>query len=254
MSEPFNWRAYLTVHPAADLFPLLPPDELRALADDMAANGMLSFAVADKDGNLLDGRNRLDALTLLGALEPAPDGRIRFKAGGDLIRWRILGDGDPYDQVLSLNIHRRHLTPEQKRELIAKVLKAKPGASNNSIAKQVKADDKTVAKVRRSLESTSEIPKLEKTIGADGKARRQRAKTDDREDQAEDEVQDSAGFIVAVIRNAADKSNIAVRNLDWEITGGEAAAMISEIDTLIESWELVKRKIRAKKAPAGGAE
>jgi hypothetical protein len=35
----------------------------------------------------------------------------------------------------------------------------------------VKADDKTVAKVRRELESTVEIPQLEKTTGADGKER-----------------------------------------------------------------------------------
>jgi hypothetical protein len=50
-------------------------------------------------------------------------------------------------------------------------LKAKPEASNRKIAKQVKADDKTVASVRRDLESTAEIPQLEKTVGADGKKR-----------------------------------------------------------------------------------
>jgi hypothetical protein len=31
------------------------------------------------------------------------------------------------------------------------------------------ADDKTVAKVRRKLEATSEIPRLEKTTGRDGR-------------------------------------------------------------------------------------
>jgi hypothetical protein len=85
-------------------------------------------------------------------------------------------DGDPYDYVLSANLHRRHLTSEQKRELIAKILKAKPETSNRKIAKQTKADDKTVAKVRRKLESTSEIPRLEKTTGADGRQRKARPK------------------------------------------------------------------------------
>ena len=33
------------------------------------------------------------------------------------------------------------------------------------------ADDKTVAKVRRKLEATSEIPRLEKTTGRDGRSR-----------------------------------------------------------------------------------
>ena len=60
---------------------------------------------------------------------------------------------DPYALAVSLNIHRRHLTGEQKRELIAKLLKAKPEASNRSIGAQIKVDDKTVASVRRELES-----------------------------------------------------------------------------------------------------
>ena len=38
-------------------------------------------------------------------------------------------------------------------------------------AKQTMADDKTVAKVRRKLEATSEIPRLEKTTGRDGRSR-----------------------------------------------------------------------------------
>ena len=78
---------------------------------------------------------------------------------------------DPYTYVISANIQRRHLTSEQKRELIEKLLKAKPEQSNNQIAKQVKVNDKTVAKVRTGLEATSEIPKLKKTIGKDGKER-----------------------------------------------------------------------------------
>jgi hypothetical protein len=66
--------------------------------------------------------------------------------------------------------------------LIAKVLKAKPEASNRQIAKQVKADDKTVATVRRELEATAEIPQLEKTTGADGKARTTKRKRRDVDD------------------------------------------------------------------------
>ena len=86
-------------------------------------------------------------------------------------------NGDPYAFVLSANLHRRHLTPEQKRELIVKVLKAKPEQSNRQTAKQVKADDKTVAKVRSELEATAEIPQLNKTTGRDGKARPARRHT-----------------------------------------------------------------------------
>lgn len=35
-----SWRDRLPVHPAAQLFPLLPAGELRALADDIAEHGL----------------------------------------------------------------------------------------------------------------------------------------------------------------------------------------------------------------------
>ena len=44
-------------------------------------------------------------------------------------------------------------------------------AGRTTVAKQTIADDKTVAKVRRKLEATSEIPRLEKTTGRDGRSR-----------------------------------------------------------------------------------
>jgi hypothetical protein len=186
-NQQFNWRAHLKVHPAADLFPLLSEAELKTLAEDIETNGVRTQVVLyeDKNGDvsLLDGRNRLDALALLGLLFEDKELGLSTKQrwvygrgwaadeGPDRVRWRIEKQIDPYAVALSFNVHRRHLTAEQKRELIAKVLKAKPAQSNNAIAKQVKADDKTVAKVRRDLESTSEIPKLEKTLGSDAKAR-----------------------------------------------------------------------------------
>jgi hypothetical protein len=184
--EPFNWRDHLAVHPAADLFPLMSEAELKELAADIKKHGLAEPVALyneypkDADGNvslsnhrivLIDGRKRLDALDLLAE-------KIFDKKG--LVLEAISHfpdepkDNGPANYVISRNIHRRHLTAEQRRDLIAKVLKANPDQSNNQVAKQVKADDKTVAKVRRDLESTSEIPKLDKTVGADGKARKLR--------------------------------------------------------------------------------
>ena len=86
------------------------------------------------------------------------------------IKCQYVSGGDPYAIALSFNLHRRHLTSAQN-DLISKVLKARPEVSNATVAKQTMADDKTVAKVRRKLEATSEIPRLEKTTGRDGRSR-----------------------------------------------------------------------------------
>jgi hypothetical protein len=191
-----SWRDVLPIHPAADLFPLMSPDELKALGEDIGKNGLRVPVVvwsADHDSEwfLLDGRNRLDALETLRRHVIKQTAEDSWFFSDHVLVEHVTGCGervnrepptDPYEFVLSANVHRRHLSAEQKRELIAKVLKAKPEASNRQIAKQVKADDKTVATVRRELEATAEIPQLEKTTGADGKARPTKRKRRDVDD------------------------------------------------------------------------
>jgi hypothetical protein len=143
-----TWRDVLPIHPAAELFPLMSGDELRELGEDIKRRGLLEQPVFYRDPKLgvcvLDGRNRLDACELIG--------RSILDANNELARhWHIrdaAGSFDPVAFVCSKNLHRRHLTSEQKRDLIARVLKAKPEESNRQIAKQVKADHKTVSQER----------------------------------------------------------------------------------------------------------
>ena len=172
--QPRRWRDVLPIHPAAKLFPLMPLYEIRELADDIKKHGLrelVSLYDSPVAGRcVIDGRNRLDALGLLGwgiidydTLDPVET------------HFQIVGNNDPsfdpYAYVLSKNLHRRHLTRKQRHDLIAKVLKAKPEASNRQVAKQVKADDKTVAKVRADLEARADIPHV--SIPRDTKGRRQ---------------------------------------------------------------------------------
>jgi len=172
-----SWRQVLSIHPATELFPLLGADELSELAEDIKKHGLRESAVLYDDPKLgpclVDGRNRFDALELLG-IEIIRDGDPCPGIG--LWNW-VDNGGKPFDPVafvLSKNIHRRHLTTEQRRELIVKLLKAKPEATNLQIAKQVKVDDKTVGKVRTELEGRSEIPNVK--TRTDSKGRKQPAK------------------------------------------------------------------------------
>lgn len=96
-------------HQAADLFPMLGQDELRALADDIKANGQLE-AIVLYEGKVLDGRNRLAACELAG-VEPRTI-TIRFRSG----------ESTPTEWVLSKNLHRRQLTKSQAAAVAVEAL------------------------------------------------------------------------------------------------------------------------------------
>lgn len=181
--QPAQWRDRLVVHPAAELFPEMDEAELRKLADNIEENGLLeqvNFMVQDGVPVLLDGRNRLTALQLLGekifiskyddrafpGIQQRMTGRKRQEfaeaetepSSLSLSLFKMVHPEDPLAFIIGKNILRRHLTPEQKRELIAKVLKASPELSDRQIGKLAKADGKTVAAVRAEKEARAEIP------------------------------------------------------------------------------------------------
>ena len=79
-------------------------------------------------------------------------------------------DPDPYAVAISYNIHRRHLTADQKRDLIARLLSANPGKSDREIGRTIRADGKTVAAVRHDMESRAEIPHVETRKDTKGRA------------------------------------------------------------------------------------
>jgi hypothetical protein len=170
MTKSKSWRDVLPIHPAADLFPLMAPDELRALGEDIKKNGLkipIVFCLAD-DGKgklLLDGRNRLDAMELIGG--KSVDRRDELALDPTYLHG-LANDDDPYGFVISINARRRHLTAEQKRELIAKVLKAQSEKSDRQIAATVKASPTTVGTVRAKMEAKGEVSKLDTRTDAKG--------------------------------------------------------------------------------------
>jgi ParB-like nuclease domain len=145
--------AAVKFHPLADIFPLMEGEEFDALVADIKANG-LNENIVLYEGKVLDGRNRY---------------RACMKAGIEPHFCRLLKSDDPAAYVISANIHRRHLTAEQKRELIAKLIKAQPEKSNRQIAKTAKVDHKTVGAARAELEGRGEIPHVETTTDTKGR-------------------------------------------------------------------------------------
>jgi hypothetical protein len=164
-----NWRDLIAVHPAADLFPMMADGEIDELAKDIEENTLRSplsiwRSLPGATWQLLDGRNRVAAVARL------PDGEMEIKRAWGLAN-QYEATVDPWAFVISANIRRRHLSPEQKRELIADVLRSDPARSNRSVAAMTHVDHHTVANVRNGLEATGEIPQLPKTVGVDGKTR-----------------------------------------------------------------------------------
>jgi ParB-like chromosome segregation protein Spo0J len=155
------------------LLPELNEDQLKALAVDIAEHGQLEPIKLTPDGQLIDGRNRLDAMGMLGVKLLTAKGTF-----SKTIK-TVTEEGDPYVVAMSANVRRRHLTLGQRKRVAEMLLKEKPERSNRVTGKLAGIDPKTIARLRRELEGTEEIPRLDKTVGADEKARtttRRRAK------------------------------------------------------------------------------
>lgn len=94
------------IHPAAELFPMLPDAELRALADDIAKHGLDHAVVIGADGTLLDGRNR----------------RLACEMAGVAVRWQVYDRQDHVRYIMSNGLKRRDLTTGQKAALAVDLL------------------------------------------------------------------------------------------------------------------------------------
>src|SRR5947208_3279418 len=109
-----SWRDMIKVHPVADIFPMLPEDELRRLGEDIKQNGLkeaLTVQFSADEIYLLDGRNRLAGMELVG-LKP-DDGWAEELHFHLFPRLQVISATvDSVAYVISKNIHRRHLTKE----------------------------------------------------------------------------------------------------------------------------------------------
>jgi hypothetical protein len=118
-----GWRDKYKVHPAADVFPMMSDDELAKLGEDIKANGLLEpvtfsyppsgATLVEAIGELLDGRNRLEAMERAG---------IEIHLCG--MSTTLAREVDPVAFIIGKNIHRRHLSKQQQADLIVAAHKA----------------------------------------------------------------------------------------------------------------------------------
>lgn len=152
----------MRVDPALEgAIPELTSIEYRGLKESIQTHGFLpahEVIVTADDEVLLDGRSRLQVCAELG-LE-APIARVNVPPEQ---RW---------DYVVVSNLRRRHLTIDQRRDILREYLRRHPETSNRKASITLDVDDKTVAAARREIgqatpftspphRGVSEIPNLE---------------------------------------------------------------------------------------------
>ena len=93
------------VHPTAAIFPMMSNEALDELAADIKEHGLRDPVVMHQ-GRVIDGRNRLEGCHRAG-VEPTFNG---WTGTGSVVAW-----------ILSVNLHRRHLSDQQRAMLAARV-------------------------------------------------------------------------------------------------------------------------------------
>lgn len=127
--------------------PRLSDDEYTSLEKSIREHGIQVPIVVDENGSVIDGHHRKEIADRLGLPCPRNTARDLDETGKRTL-------------ACSLNLDRRHLNREQKREVIAKSLMADPQLSNRQHAERVGASHPTVAAIRADLENSGDVEKL----------------------------------------------------------------------------------------------
>lgn len=136
-------------------------EDYQALKRDIACRGVLVPVELDEEGRILDGHHRIKAWQeLRNEGVPVPDYPCIVRVG--------MSESEKRTHARALNILRRQLTRERKRDLIAQQLLETPEISDRQIAKSLGVSPTTVGTTRKSLNS-DQVSKLDTSIGADGK-------------------------------------------------------------------------------------
>jgi hypothetical protein len=137
----------------------LPPDQADGLRANIGVNGVLVPILVDSDG------------PKRGIIEGIHRKKFADEFGYDCPEIVVSGLEEEEKRTLAraLNLARRQLNTEGKRQIIADQLQETPNWSLRRVGKMLGVDGKTVASVRAELESGAEFPHLDWAVGLDGK-------------------------------------------------------------------------------------
>ena len=139
--------------------PALSYEQFVALRDNISVNGVVVPILVDCDGpkrKIIDGNYRKQIAEELGYDCP------------EIVHLKI-PEEEKRTLARALNLSRRQLTQEQKRELVADQIEETPERSNRWIAKQLGVHHATVGAVRGELQSVGQVAELDRRTGKDGK-------------------------------------------------------------------------------------
>jgi hypothetical protein len=136
------------IHPAALLLPRPSERDYNELKTNIQAHGMrqpLAIWVDERDDEwLLDGVGRLQVLVEENQPILADDNKWLVPT----VTYRADRGDDPYELALSLNLARRHLSAEQKRQVIRDLREQRPELSDRAVARMAGVSPHTVASER----------------------------------------------------------------------------------------------------------
>ena len=147
--EMLEGNTELKIHPAAELFPPMTEAEFLGLKEDIREHGQREDIVVWQ-GQLIDGRHRLRACRELG-IEPEIA--------------ELMDETDPWQYVVSHNLHRRHLTTAQRAMVADKLASLKQGEKkpDSGIPLSQPTQAEAAAMLNVSVDSVKQARKIRKT-------------------------------------------------------------------------------------------
>lgn len=176
----------MLVHEYASIFPALDISELEGLAADIMTNGLRN-PIVTYQGKILDGRNRYSAC-LMAHMEPV---------------YEDYKGSDPLGYVISLNLHRRHLSTSQRALVAANIAGLERGDNQHSsfeLTSQAKAADLLnvgLATVKRANVVKNEgIPELVEAVERDEITVSEASEIAREEPEAQREILERRPFVI----------------------------------------------------------